>query len=254
MALDDLTIRLNQAITLIKAGQPAQARALLWTLVQQYPASELVWLWLATASSDRNERISALRQTLSINPRNEKARAALTQLTGEELPPLPPEPIVAPLPSAVPRLPPIKIEGKIVELALIVILGIAALVLLGTLYTRVIYPRLYPTATSTPTNTPLPTRTPTPTVPTPTNTPTYTPGGPTITPGGPTLPPSWTPPPSVTPRLTNTPRDTLPPPPSPTDRPTREATATFTAYPTKTEFPTDTPIPDASTPEATPQS
>jgi hypothetical protein len=251
MSANDLTIRLNEAIALIKAGQTAQGRAILLLLVQQYPTSDALWLWLATTSTDPAERIAALRQVLAINPYNEKARTALTQLTGETLPPPLPVPvatpeIVIPTASAAPSQPakPL-ITAKQIEQGLIVAAGILA-VILGVLFTGdVVMPRLFPSATPTASNTPRPTITPTPTVPTPTNTATYTPGGPTLTPPGPTLPPTWTPRPavSVTPRLTATPRDTLPPPPSTTPRPTLEPTLTTTPFPTKTPFPTDTPQP-----------
>jgi hypothetical protein len=256
MSANDLTVRLNEAIALIKAGQSAQARAILLLLVQQYPTSEAAWLWLATASADVKERVAALRQVLALNPYNEKARAALAQLTGEDLPAPPPRvvvpssaevaaPPVTPVPSAAPGLPaaPSKLNGKLFEQVLLVVMVIIA-VGLGVLFTGdVVLPRLFPSATPTPSITPLPTRTLTPTLPTPTNTPSFTPGGPTITPPGPTLPPTWTPRASITPRLTATPRDTLPPLPPPTQRPTREPTPSFTPFPTRTPFPTDTPRP-----------
>lgn len=253
MSANDLTVRLNEAVALIKAGQVAQGRAILLLLVQQYPTSDALWLWLATTSTDAAERIAALRQVLALNPHNEKARTALTQLTGEMVPPPPPlitsaaDPVIVNPALATtignPATP--LITAKRIEQALLVIAGILA-VGLGVLFTGdVVMPRLFPSATPTASNTPRPTITPTPTVPTPTNTPTYTPGGPTLTPPGPTLPPTWTPSPRVTatPRLTSTPRDTLPPPPSSTPRPTLEPTLTFTPFPTKTPFPTDTPQP-----------
>src|SRR5260221_14151668 len=83
MSQPDLADRLNQAIDLVRAGKREEARAILIPLSQQYPNLEQVWLWLASASEDTQERINYLRRVLDINPRNERARQAYTRLTGE---------------------------------------------------------------------------------------------------------------------------------------------------------------------------
>src|SRR5258706_7770232 len=83
MSQSDLADRLNQAITLVRAGRRDEARAILIPLSQQYPNLEQVWLWLATASEDTQERITYLRRVLDINPNNDRARQAYARLTGE---------------------------------------------------------------------------------------------------------------------------------------------------------------------------
>ena len=70
---------LQRAIALIQAGRPAEARPLLEAIVSADPERELAWMWLATVSTDRAERIRFLQRVLSINPANETARAAYTR-------------------------------------------------------------------------------------------------------------------------------------------------------------------------------
>src|SRR5262249_40779279 len=89
MAQSDPVNRLNEAIVLINAGQRAEARTILLDLSKRYPTMELAWLWLAWVREDTEKRISYLRKVLSINPNNEKARAALTRLARVEPPPPP---------------------------------------------------------------------------------------------------------------------------------------------------------------------
>lgn len=229
MSQPDLTNRLNQAIQLLNAGQRAEARTMLLELSRQYPDLEVVWMWLSVASEDTNERISHLRRVLAINPRSEKARIALTRLTGSTES-IPVEGQTAP--SGVPR----PMQG--IELILVLVLVGALVTLAVVIFAVVLGPRLGPTPTPTATGTATATRTATMTAPPPTPLPTITPGGPTLTPVNP-LPPTWTPRPSSTARPSNTPPPTLTPLPSITPRPSR--TPTQTPSPTLTETPSATP-------------
>ncbi len=212
MSQPDLANRLNEAINLINTGRRAEARAILLDLSQRYPDVEQVWLWLASSTEDTGERITYLRRVLAINPRNDKARTALTRLSGEAPPPLPNRGSAPRSTPPAPSGPSAKsIEGGLIGILLAVIVII--IVVIGTVtVATLLQPR--PTATFTPTLT----RT---LIPTATLTPTITPGGPTLTPVvGATLPPSWTPQPSMTlpptrtlapswtPRPSNTPSQT----------------------------------------------
>lgn len=266
---NDLLGRLNAAIDLINAGQLPEARRLLRALAASYPDQDSVWLWLATVAETPDEKIDHLRRVLQLNPTNAKARAALTQLTGET--PAPPGPRLA-LPAV--RLTPGLIRS-LESAAVVILLGLAAFVIV-LLAGSALIPALTP-PTETPT--PLPTRTPRPTVPTPTPIstvtlpPTWTPA-PTDTPRPiPTRAPSQTPRPTYTrlpsrtplptntplPTFTFTPSDTPPPTETPTDTPppTETPAPTETPPPTQTPPPTNTPIPSPSlaptqTPTATP--
>lgn len=249
MTANDLAGGLSAAIAVLKSGDRVAAREQLLALAQTYPQSEQVWLWLATASASPDERTAALRTVLGINPANDKARAALAQLTGETLRPIPG---VAPAEMTLSTFTgdqpgetasaPSRSPG-VAEIGLLALIAVAAVVVVMLLYATVISPRLFPTATYTPTRTPIP---PTPTVPTATLTPSFTPGGPTITPLGQELPPTWTAAPLNVLPPTRTPADTLPPPPTSTPRPSRTPSVTFTPPPTRTPFPTDTPLPTAT--------
>ncbi len=247
MGQPDLANRLNEAITLINAGRRPEARAILLDLSQQHPQSESVWMWRAAAAEDTDERISYLRRVLGINPRNDKARAALTRLTGQA-PPAPEGLTAASSPQP---------SGQSIETLLIGILVFAlvvgAVVLLTAVASNLLNPR--------PTATPIPSLTHTP-LPTLTRTPSITPGGPTLTfPVGRTLPPSWTPQPSNTPAPTRTLADTLTPLPTftpsqtPLPRPSWTPLPTFTpgglGLPTRTPSPGPTPTGTLSTPTGT---
>lgn len=224
MSQSDLTTRLNQAINLVNAGRRAEAREILLDLSRQYPQLEQVWMWLATASDDTQERAEYLRQVLNINPYNDKARAALSRLTGQAIPP----PSASRSGSAAnsTSFSTRRLESWLIAILALIIIVLIVVALAAGLPT-LLTPR--PTATATPT---VPTATATPTLRY-TYTPSITPGGPTLTPYiPPTLPPTWTASPTEKATGTFTPSNT----------PT--ASMTFTASPTfvkVTRPPTITP-------------
>ncbi len=68
--------RLKQAIALARSGDKAGARALLRRLVEQDPAGEAAWMWLAGLAESPQEALSALERVLALNPNHERARPA----------------------------------------------------------------------------------------------------------------------------------------------------------------------------------
>lgn len=237
MSASDLHAQLQEAITLAQAGQRSEARAMLRQIVEADPEQELAWLWLATVSTRRDERIAFLERALALNPDNATSRQAYVQLTGREYVP----PVGAPMEppggrwSSLTRDRSLSLT-QLVILMLVAAAGVAAIVIVLSLRddgdetaAPIFTPTLGPV-----------TETPTPTSrysPTPSNTP-----RPTSTPGpSPTSvwdnpPPTWTPPPTLTtvPSLT--------PLPSSTPLPTSTITPTV---PPRT--PTDTRIPASAT-------
>lgn len=230
MSASDLNAKLQQAISLAQSGQRTEARALLEEIVAADPSIEMAWLWLATVSTNRDERVQYLEQALALNPHNPTSQAAYTQLTGLPFaaagsPPPPPPPVTSVLSPA--RRGNMLLIGAIAAIAIFTV--IIAVLLRGaanepdpvrelTLSTVDIPTLESPTLlyTLTPSDTPLPTVTP----------------GPSRTPV--TLPPTWTPSASFTPRATRT------MPPSWTPQPT----ATITPTPSRTY----TPLPPTETP------
>ncbi|MEP7286617.1 MAG: hypothetical protein ABI947_12715 [Chloroflexota bacterium] len=239
MSQADLANRLNEAIALINAGRREEARAILLPLSQQYPNLEQVWMWLATATDDTDERVTYLQRVLSLNPRNEKARSAYTRLTGKT--PSTPDSAKPTTASSV--------SARTIESWLIALLGIAALVTVMLLISAVVGPLLAPKPTET--LTPTSSMTFTPSI---TYTPSITPGGPTLTPfTNSTLPPSWTPSDTLTPVPTNTHLPTSTPLPSITATLRLQDRASYTPIPTITPGgPTLTDIPRTDTPVPTP--
>ncbi|MDW8297949.1 MAG: tetratricopeptide repeat protein [Anaerolineae bacterium] len=240
MASHDFLQALNEAIRLVQAGHPEQARPILYELSHAHPEQEAVWLWLATVALSNTERIEALQRVLAINPRNAKARTALERLTGVPPTPAPPRLDLSRVKLPEVKLPTFKLPPHFwqsVQTALIVILtGLAAFVVIFLAGSAIVPSLTPPSATPTPTFT----RTPRPTVPTPTPRPTLT------------LPPTWTPEPTVTPRPANTLRPTLTPRPTLTRVPSRTPTPTFTRPPTLTPTPSSTLTPSPVVPTVAP--
>ncbi len=78
----EVNARLKEAIALAQAGQRIEARRLFSEVVNADPRQELAWMWLATVSTNRDERIDYLEHALALNPQNPTTRRAYEQLTG----------------------------------------------------------------------------------------------------------------------------------------------------------------------------
>jgi tetratricopeptide (TPR) repeat protein len=209
MGRSETQAHLRDAIAQAQAGQRTEARRMLREIVEADPTQALAWMWLATVSTDRAERIEYLERALALNPANNTAREAYTQLTGTPYEP-PETPPVAPSAGPASGLSR-RARLTILVAGLLLLIGVGAIMVLrnsGDDGPRT--PRRSPTPTALPTA--IPTITPTRYhSPTPSRTP-----GPSPTPFTP--PPTWTPPPTQTPR------------------------PTFTAAPTSTAFPTPVPF------------
>lgn len=70
---------LHEAVQHAQAGNRAEARRLLWQVVQSEPNNEIAWLWLASVAADLPEYERALTEVLRINPTNQQARQLLAQ-------------------------------------------------------------------------------------------------------------------------------------------------------------------------------
>jgi hypothetical protein len=269
MSSSDLRAKLQEASALAQAGQRTEARRLLNGIVAADPTQELAWLWLATVSTDRQERIQFLERVLALNPHNSTAQKAYAQLTGHEyLPPPPAAESDAPRPDLKKKL------TQDTQLPLTSIFTLMALAAVAVIVIMIVVnsrndnksgskdrpdptlPFILPTRT--PTWGPSPTNTGTP-FPTPTEGPSPTRiwdvGVPTWTPVPTrTQPPTLTPLPTSTPLPTQTDTPTLAPPsetftPGPaTASPTPGAVITrrATRTPTPTETPTATISPSPS--------
>jgi predicted Zn-dependent protease len=90
MRPSELKAKLQEAITLAQAGQRTEARRLLNEVVEADPTQELAWMWLASVSTDREERIQFLERALTLNPDNPTTQQAYAQLTGHPFEPPPP--------------------------------------------------------------------------------------------------------------------------------------------------------------------
>lgn len=85
MSASDLEQKLQAGIEAAQRGNRATARRLLEQVVTADPDNEIAWMWLASVSDTLNDRRTALRRVLALNPDNERARQALNQLGGERV-------------------------------------------------------------------------------------------------------------------------------------------------------------------------
>jgi Tol biopolymer transport system component len=80
LAQEDIQTLLRTAIQAAQSGNKAVARAILEQVIEQAPDNELAWIWLASVVETSAERRNCLQKVLAINPKNERARQALSRL------------------------------------------------------------------------------------------------------------------------------------------------------------------------------
>ena len=64
-------------VSAARAGRLQQARSHMRRVTAHDPQNEEAWLWLAGVADDPQETLACLAQALTINPRNEHAKAAI---------------------------------------------------------------------------------------------------------------------------------------------------------------------------------
>lgn len=77
---ESLRAKLNDAIRAIRAGDRAHGRELLVQIVEADERIEPAWLWLSETVDDPADKITALENALTINPKNAPVRAKLNAL------------------------------------------------------------------------------------------------------------------------------------------------------------------------------
>jgi hypothetical protein len=93
----------QKGIQAFKSGDKAAAQNFFKQALQENPADETAWLWLAGTFDDNNTRILCLEKVLGINPNNIAAQKGLAQL--KSAPPQPPAPAPEPPPPPPPPEP-----------------------------------------------------------------------------------------------------------------------------------------------------
>lgn len=102
--MDDLT---QKGIQAFKSGDKQAAQDYFKQALQENPADETAWLWLAGTFTDTKTRILCLEKVLGINPNNLAAQKGLAQLKpAAPEPASPPLPVPPPPPSPEPQAPP----------------------------------------------------------------------------------------------------------------------------------------------------
>jgi hypothetical protein len=203
---------LEQGIRAAKAGDKAEARALLSRAVRRRPESEAAWLWLSSVMDTPQGKAHCLRQVLALNPENRAAQRGLAalekaaparRLVAQEAAPAgagsaetvaPPRRVVRVRPGPAGRQRFWQVVVALLAVVALGMVGVLAYAALGNpgereepIHLADLPPTgtpgargtLRPTFTPSPTSTPTPTKTPTPTLtptdtqmPTPTDTPT----------------------------------------------------------------------------------
>jgi len=72
---------LENAVTLARSGNLAQARLLIKEIVSQEPDNALAWVWLAFVSLRAEEKRAALRKAYSLTPDDQRITEAINRLT-----------------------------------------------------------------------------------------------------------------------------------------------------------------------------
>jgi len=96
--------KLQDAITLIGAGDKPKALTILTEILKDDPRNETAWLWLSTLTTGDKQR-RCLEKVLQINPNNEQARQELIKLSKSQMPQT--QALVQPTPTVQPATPPI---------------------------------------------------------------------------------------------------------------------------------------------------
>jgi hypothetical protein len=71
---------LASGIAAVQEGRNADARRLLYQVIQQDSRNEAAWFWLSGAVENDEDRIICLENVLKINPDNEAAQRGLKTL------------------------------------------------------------------------------------------------------------------------------------------------------------------------------
>jgi hypothetical protein len=130
MRRSELQAVLQDAITLAQSGQRTEARRLLEQVVEADPGQALAWMWLATVSTNRAERIGFLERALTLNPGSRTAQEAYAQLTGHPF--APPTAAAAP-PADAQRDTAVLVRGGVIVITMLILLMAAAFVVAGQL-------------------------------------------------------------------------------------------------------------------------
>ena len=96
----------RQGIAAAKAGDKEQARSYLQRSLRIDPLNEAAWIWLASVARDRRERLFCFQKLLEVNPRNETALQALSEMgitPPQAARPSPTSQQTQPAPIAIPR-------------------------------------------------------------------------------------------------------------------------------------------------------
>jgi len=78
--------KMSAAIKVVKSGDKATGTRLLADILQDEPANETAWIWLATCVEEVEKKRYCLQRALAINPGNPIYKIALEKL---EVPPQP---------------------------------------------------------------------------------------------------------------------------------------------------------------------
>jgi twitching motility two-component system response regulator PilG len=84
--------RLQAGIAAAKGQDRPLARRLLLTTVEQDPANEVAWMWLASVAERTEEAIGYLEKVLALNPGNDRAAAGLQRYRAQAAAAMPPSP------------------------------------------------------------------------------------------------------------------------------------------------------------------
>ena len=81
-----MSIKLTEAISLIKSGNKAIGKQLLTEVLKAEPNNETAWLWMSAVVDTDDLRRECLEEVLKLNPNNQVAQRGLAQLPPKQTP------------------------------------------------------------------------------------------------------------------------------------------------------------------------
>ncbi len=112
---------LEQAVTLIRAGNIAQARTILIEVLKQNPRNDYAWLCMTLCVTEVEQKRYCFQKVLKINPQNQHAIAGLARLNNPVISPAQPQVIQQPVRKEILRFSILALAIVLTGIALVII-------------------------------------------------------------------------------------------------------------------------------------
>jgi hypothetical protein len=112
---------LEQAVTLIRAGNITEARAILIEVLKQNPGNDFAWLCMTLCVAEVEQKRYCFQKVLKINPQNQHAIAGLARLNNPIVPFTQPQVIQPPIKKEILRFSMLALAIVLTGIALVIL-------------------------------------------------------------------------------------------------------------------------------------